>query len=148
VPCLPADDTAPAAAQLVATAALRTLSAAAGAVLLYRALVPRHHAWHWGGLARVLSLPFWRPLADLSFCSYLVHFRLLMELNFRAPTRRVLLGWQPDPLDGAGWLAYIPRLAVVGLGGALALALLLHRLVEKPIGSWLDPPCRAKAKAL
>ena len=70
-PCLPADDDVPVEGQFIATAALRTIAATAIAFLLYRALVPPQHAWHWGMLESTLSLPIWAPIVSQLCCAVL-----------------------------------------------------------------------------
>ena len=159
VPCLPPADDVPVIGQHIATAALRTFAACAAGLLLYRARVPPSHAWHWGGLEALLSLRAFRPVAVLSYCSYLVHFRILMECNFQRPVRRFLLAlpalWHrvDCSLAAAGKLSlaqaaqceieYIPRLFVLGLCSSLLLSLVLYNLVEKPaadaLSAWWKP---------
>jgi peptidoglycan/LPS O-acetylase OafA/YrhL len=136
LPCFPAADEAPIEAQLFATAALRTLAASSAAFLLYRTVIPSDNSWHAPWARSLLCLPCWTHIATISYCLYLVHFRIIMELNFRysgliAPF---------DNTDGssalesiaAHWIAYIPKLFIVSFVMSVVLATLLHQLVEKP----------------
>lgn len=137
IPCFPAGDEAPLEAQLIATAGIRTLASAAGALLLYRALVPTEHAWHWKGLAQLLSLPIFGPIATLSFCSYLLHFRVIMELNFHGYLRALILNngvVAPliDPSTAEGWILYMVKLFGVTFVISIVLAFMMHHIVEKP----------------
>lgn len=149
VPCLPPADEVPVIGQHIATAALRTFAACAAGLLLYRARVPPSHAWHWAGLEAFLSLRVFRPVAVLSYCSYLVHFRILMEVNFRKEIRQFLLTmpalWHRVDCSSvaSGQVAqceieYIPRLFAVGLFCSLLLSLVLYKLVEKPAADALS----------
>lgn len=128
IPCLPSDDNAPIEAQFFATAALRTIAAASGAFLLYTALVPADHGWSWRLLSKLLASPYLAPIAELSYCSYLLHFRVLMELCL-SHTTRDLLSWG---LERGDWVSFMPRLFVAGTVASLALAFFLHNAVERP----------------
>jgi peptidoglycan/LPS O-acetylase OafA/YrhL len=136
VPCLPSDDNQPWGAQFFATTALRTVASMCGAFLLFRALVPASHPWHWSLLCSVLSLDAWQFIAETSYCSYLVHFRVLMELNFSQRLRNLVVtftGMGPLPLEGASaWIAFMPRLWIVGSVVSLGLARVLHMFAERP----------------
>ena len=128
IPCLPSDDNAPIEAQFFATTALRTIASASGAYLLYTALVPADHVWASPPLSQLLASSYLAPIAELSYCSYLLHFRVLMELCFTHSTRD-MLSWGLAPGD---WVAFMPRLFVVGSGVSFALAFFLHHVVERP----------------
>ena len=134
-PCLPADDNAPIEAQLFATAALRTLAASSVAFLLYRTLVPSYHNWHWPVLSSFFCLKIWEPLSKLSFCSYLIHFRLLMELCFRPQLRSMLNMDPPNHFDEnrmMDWFLYLGKLFVNGALISYGLAFIMHYFVEVP----------------
>ena len=152
VPCLPPEDEVPEIGQWIATAALRTLSATAAGFLLYRVLVPPEHNWHWSTLNSLLR---WRPLAtiaQLSYCSYLLHFRVLMELNFRPAVHKWILSLPPLALGNsaaAEYIAYLPKLFVLSLSCSLLASFLLYHAVEKPaaraISALLPSPSTATA---
>merc|ERR1719231_1622719 len=135
-PCLPADDNAPLEAQLFATAALRTLAASSVAFLLYRTLVPEtNHNWHWPMLSSFFSLKLWEPIAKLSFCSYLIHFRLLMELCLRPECQQVLYMIPPTHFDEnklIDWLIYLGKLFVNGTLISFGLSYIMHYYIEIP----------------
>ena len=103
---------------------------------MFRALVPASHPWHWSLLCSVLSLDAWQFIAETSYCSYLVHFRVLMELNFSQRLRNLVVtftGMGPLPLEGASaWIAFMPRLWIVGSVVSLGLARVLHMFAERP----------------
>lgn len=135
IPCLPAEDNVPVIGQLIATAALRTLSAVAAGFLLYRALVPKEHGWHWAALNKFLSLKCFAPIATLSYCSYLIHFRLLMELNFRGNVHKWIMSLPPfasTDYTAAAYIAYIPKLFICAMLLSLCISRLLSEIVEKP----------------
>ena len=141
VPCLPPDDDVPVIGQHIATAALRTLSSAAAGFLLYRCLVPKEHGWHWGALNSVLSWRAFAPIATLSYCSYLVHFRVIMELNFRPNVHSRILSILPlraTPSSQAElYIEYIPKLFVLATVGSLLVSAVLYWAVEKPAAALL-----------
>jgi len=136
LPCLPPEDDVPMVGQWIATAAVRTLSSAAAGFLLYRALVPAEHGWHWKMFSSVLSNKIFSPIATLSYCSYLVHFRLLMELCFRRDLHAFVLSLPPHTGAAAGsakqYIEFIPKLFVLGFIGSMAASFVLYNLVEKP----------------
>lgn len=147
-PCLPADDNAPVEAQLFATAALRTLAASSVAFLLYRTLVPPNHNWHWPILSSFFCLKIWEPLAKLSFCSYLIHFRLLMELCFRSEFREMLNMIPPNHFDEnrmMDWYIYLGKLIVNGALISFGLSFVLHNVVEVPCLVTTDYFCKRRA---
>ena len=140
VPCMPAADEAPVEAQLFATAALRQLSAASMALLLYRALVSGH-AWYSPVLRAGLSF---RPLGlvgAVSYPSYLLHFRILEYLNFHGyampPGSCDLLrarGMDCVPAaEASEWVAYMIRLFAMGTFISLTVSAVFHLAVERPL---------------
>lgn len=141
IPCLPATDDVPVEGQFIATAGLRIFASIAGSFLLYRSLVPEDHDWHWKLLSSILSLSIFKPIAMLSFCSYLVHFRVILELNFRPELKEKIFDfmsympfYQNFSRDSAEcWIQYIPALFVCTFIFSMGVASILHLLVEKPI---------------
>ena len=137
IPCFPAADEAPMEAQVIATMAVRTLAASASALIAYRALVPREHAWHWNLLSSFLALPIFAPIARLSFCSYLLHFRIILEMNFRSSFRALILnngapGPAVDPVTADGWIIYQLKLFLVSFVLSMIASVVMHNAVEKP----------------
>jgi hypothetical protein len=139
----------PLEAQLFVTAALRNLSACSAALLLFRALVPSQHPWHSPFLAGFLSLSVWNEVAATSYCSYLVHFRLLMEIIYSAPLRDLIgLTIPAVTLAASGassldelvqeWLVLMMKVFLVGTGVSLFVGKVLHELVEKPAGKVVE----------
>lgn len=146
VPCLPAPppDETPEEAQFVVTAALRIFSASAAAFLLYRCLVPADHPWHFPLFSSYLSLSWWRGIAEISFCSYLIHFRLIMEIIYSSRSRE-LFGLQLPavvPVEGQSvesltneWLFLMAKVFLIGITASFVCAKILHEFVEKPTAS-------------
>lgn len=135
VPCFPAAETAPIEAQIFATVALRIASASAVAFLLFRCLIPLKHPFHWKSANAIFSSNFFKPIARLSFCSYLLHFRILMELNFDKSLRSKFVLWNglyQEPTTADEWVEYMKRLFVVGLIISLVLSFFMRVLVELP----------------
>jgi len=153
IPCLPAADDAPIEAQFFATASLRIVASISGAFLLYRALVPESHAWHWKMLNSFLSMKVFKPIATLSYVSYLIHFRLLMELNFRSQARANintffgLLSIAKEPVTAQDWSLYVIKLFIVGFALSMLCAFVIHSLVEKPCADFLGRNRKEKLKA-
>lgn len=149
VPCFPPEDSAPMEAQFFATVAIRTLAAAAVSFLLYRSLLPSNYSWSWptipysesvyNALTSILT-----PLANLSYCSYLLHFRILMELAFQPVTHQYLLQlsknklpWIPlktsDKIDnGNEGVKYLWYLFLSGFVLSYICSLVLYKFVEVP----------------
>ena len=132
IPCIPqGDEEAPVEAQLFVTAAIRTVASASGAFLLFRALVPSDHPWHWGSVSSLLSSSALQPIAEISYCSYLVHFRVLLELCYNKTPREIIsFGLSLDTAEG--WIAFMPRLFLAGTAMSLLIATALHGVVERP----------------
>ncbi len=105
IPCIPPDGDVPPVAQHIATATIRTFASISIAFLLYRyslthslthslllthsyllthahsrCLVPAENTWHFSALNNILSWKYFEPLSQLTYASYLIHFRLLMVL--------------------------------------------------------------------
>jgi peptidoglycan/LPS O-acetylase OafA/YrhL len=131
LPCVPPEDEVPLAAQHFATAALRVLSAASAALLLYRALVPQQHRWASGAARAVLSSRALAAIGRVSYPSYLLHFRLLEFLNFSGALGRPAAASE----DAAAWVGYMLRLFVTGAALSLAVAALFQAAVEKPLAA-------------
>lgn len=132
VPCIPQGDeeAPPMGAQLFITAAIRTLASASGAFLLYRALVPVEHPMHWSSLCSALSSPLLRPIANVSYWSYLVHFRLLLELCYNRATRDLIA--YGVPLSSAdNWILFMVRLFVIGAVLSILLAQMMQTSFSK-----------------
>lgn len=154
IPCLPSSDDVPLAMQQFATACIRNFAALASAFLLFRCLVPRKSVWYAPVLDFFLSSSFWSPVSKLSFCSYLIHFRVLMELNFQAPIRR-WLSWlvvhmEEIPVSSSVtkdlWIQYMLTLFVVTLIISLLLAYILHINVEMKCIQWYEKSRSDKSK--
>ena len=140
-------DEVPLEAQLFVTAALRNMAACSAGLLLYRCLVPREHPWHFSFLTSLLSLPVWKYVAEISFCSYLIHFRLLMEIIYSAPLRQFLGLILPTVVLGETqavetvvleWLMIMIKVFGIGIMVSFGLAKLLHELIEKPAADWIE----------
>ena len=149
VPCFPPEDSAPIEAQIIATVAIRTLAATAVSFLLYRSLLPSTHSWSWPtlpysdfGYNTLLTILV--PIANLSYCSYLLHFRILMELAFQPVTHQYLLQlsknklpWIPlepsDKIDnGNEGVKYLWYLFLTGSVVSYIFSYFLHNFVEVP----------------
>ena len=130
----------PVEAECAITASLQVISACSVSFILFRALVPVDHPWHWSTLAHFLSLRVWRPIARLSYCSYLIHFRLMFEINFNAKYRNLLVLWGSDlmPQTGGEYIVFMQRLFVVTFLLSMVLSWCVHVLVEAPAGRWVD----------
>lgn len=134
-PCLPADDEVPVEGQFFATAALRTLAATSVAFLLYRTMIPPSHGWHWPLLQSFLSLSIWQPIGDLSYCSYLIHFRILMELALRETSRQMFGLSLPNHFDAARiseWIFFLGKLVFFGTTVSMILSVFMRYLIEVP----------------
>lgn len=132
IPCIPqGEEEAPLEAQLFVTAAIRNVASASGAFLLYRALVPSDHPWHWSSVATILSNSALQPIAEISYCSYLVHFRVLLELCYNKASRDIIaFGLSLDTAEG--WIAFMPRLFLAGTAASFLIASVLHVVAERP----------------
>jgi peptidoglycan/LPS O-acetylase OafA/YrhL len=129
------------------TAALRNLSACSAGLLLYRTLVPVEHPWHFSSLASFFSLSIWKHVAAISYCSYLVHFRLLMEVIYSVPLQLMFGLTIPavalsattsaQSIDAlvVEWLILMVKVFVIGIGVSFTVAKILHEVVEKPAAS-------------
>jgi hypothetical protein len=147
VPCLPAEDSAPFEAQLIATAALRTMVSAAASYLLYRFLVPTDH------ISKISWFDFdvkekgkneengWRAyaivcvdqLSKITYFSYLIHFRLMLEMTFRPSWRRMVLLGEDDPTTSAGWIRYLFLLLSAVILICFPLSHMCHTYIEVPV---------------
>ena len=87
VPCVPAADEAPLEAQIFATAALRQLSAASAALLLYRALVGSAHAWDSPVIRAVLR---WVGGCSVA-CLVLGDVSVILHLTYPPPNPTITL---------------------------------------------------------
>jgi peptidoglycan/LPS O-acetylase OafA/YrhL len=133
----------PLEAQVFVTAALRNLSACSVGFLLYRTLVPTEHPWHFSALKSFFSLPIWQHIAAISFVSYLVHFRLLMEMIYSVPMQK-FFGLTFPTVEASSesdadalateWLLVMVKVFVIGIGVSFFIAKLIHEFVEKPTG--------------
>ena len=142
-------DEVPLEAQLFVTAALRNLSACSAGLLLYRTLVPIEHPWHFAALTSFFSLSVWKHIAAISFCSYLVHFRLLMEVIYSVPLQNMfgLVIPAVSLVDSSStesmdalvweWLLLMVKVLVIGVGVSFTVAKILHEVVEKPAASFI-----------
>mmetsp|Transcript_15066 Transcript_15066/g.22667 ORF Transcript_15066/g.22667 Transcript_15066/m.22667 type:complete len:130 (-) Transcript_15066:75-464(-) len=118
--------------------------ACAAGYILYSVSVPSEHPFYSPLIASFLSLPFFRPIAELSFCSYLIHFRLLMEMILN-PTVREFTGiWLPSVISSGTvsvsdlsteWISYILLNSLLGAVISLALSYIMHHIVEKPVSA-------------
>jgi len=154
VPCLPAPpiEDVPLEAQVFVTAALRNLSACSAGFLMYRTLVPVDHPWHWASLNSFFSLRVWKAIAAISFVSYLIHFRLLMEIIYSVPMQRFFglsmpsteltagagAGADADAIGSAAdalateWLVVMVKVFLIGMAVSFSFAQFIHEFVEKP----------------
>ncbi|GAB5358961.1 hypothetical protein AAMO2058_000504000 [Amorphochlora amoebiformis] len=127
-PMIPSDpDNAPDAVGLFVTVALRVLSSMAAAILIFSAVVPSSHPWHLGWLGRFLGWDIWLPISKISFASYLIHFKILMEAILRIPPPFV-----SSPADTPYYFAYVCVMNGVGLAISFTIATGLHLFVEQP----------------
>lgn len=137
IPCLPAEDTAPMEAQLFATATLRILVSIAGSILLYRCLVPQLHDWYWRGLSDFLSLNIFHPFSKLTYCSYLLHFRIILELNFTKQYHEYIINFPGNPFNDI-YINYMPKLFILTLIISLLLSIVLHYVIEVPTMKFMN----------
>lgn len=166
MPCIPPPDEAPPeVAMLIVTAALRILSSAGAATLLYTAMVtPQQSVWYSKPVSALFQLPIWKPIARISYCSYLVHFRLLMGLllhpHWRSVTGLALPSIDIATVSAASpttslsavvetsrsstaavafltnqWMLYIVMNFALGATLSLLLAAILYYTVEAPCAS-------------
>ena len=165
VPCFPPEDTAPVEAQFFATVAIRTLASAAVGFLLYRSLLPSNNSWAWPSMSVITPAynileSILVPLANLSYCSYLLHFRILMELAFQPVTHQYLLQlskgkspWTPlqvgDKIDsGDEGIKYLWYLFLIGSVLSYVCSFFLYNLVERPTMSLLKGSKSSKSKKI
>jgi peptidoglycan/LPS O-acetylase OafA/YrhL len=140
-PLDPCVEESPIESQLITTMVFRTLAATAAAFMLYRSILPSSHPTSWPALSSVLSFPPFHFLASVSFCSYLIHFRLLMELILN-PSVRAITGLtlpsvfvsESTPLDKlvTEWMTYITLNGLLGTVLSLLLASVFYFGFEKP----------------
>lgn len=149
MPCLPSPDEAPVETQWFATVAIRGFSAIAAATILFRTLVPSVHPWHWSLMTEFLSLPLWKPISSASYFSYLIHFRMLMELSLRKSLRsqiHMLFGALPEAdesqFTSTDWILFSLKMFAVVFVCSMTVSTILHHAVEKPadtaIRTWLQ----------
>jgi len=135
LPCIPqggsSADVIPMEAQIFITVALRTLSAFALGVLMLSSIVPRQSSWYIGFFDWLFNIPVLRAIGKLSFCSYLIHFRVIQELTFRyfKPSFDFTTGISQAR---TAFEIYICQLYALSLLISLLLSYLLHHLVELP----------------
>jgi peptidoglycan/LPS O-acetylase OafA/YrhL len=164
IPCFPPEDKAPLVAQFIATIAIRTLAASAVAFLLYRTLLPSNHTWAWPSVLYVesgykLLKVILVPISKISYCSYLLHFRILMELAFQPITHRYLLQLSKNKLvwmtiesnsdrieNGNEGIVYLRYLFIFGFTISLVLSYILYTFVEKPCRQLSNQLFQSKSK--
>jgi len=131
--------------QIFLSSAYRGLSCVALAVLLYRCLVPETHLWHWRSLNLILSHDVWKPISRIYFCSYLIHYRVMLELTLNPALRNLFNLHIPtatvDSSSGTVTFSYPVHLYVLKyfictLLITLPLAYILHVVVEVPCNRW------------
>lgn len=88
------------------------------------------------GRSTFLARPLWQELGRLSFAFYLVHLLVIAAVSS---------GW-PDGHPELPWRQAVP-LALAAFAIALAIAWVLHRLVEVPAQRWLLRYDRARGAA-
>lgn len=129
------------------TAALRNLSAVSASFLLYRCLVPASHPWHFGLLNSFLSLSIWKHISNITFCSYLIHFRLIMELIYSSQWRSFFGISIPAVVPSVGqtidalvseWIFLMVKIFVIGTVISFIAAKVLHEMVEKPSAAFIE----------
>jgi peptidoglycan/LPS O-acetylase OafA/YrhL len=139
-------DEVPLGAQLFVTAALRNLSACSAAFLLFRCLVPKSHPWHFGILNSFLSLSIWKEIANISFVSYLIHLRIIMELIYSSKWRSffgiiipaiIPVGAQTYESLLLEWILIMVKIFFVGMCISFAVAKVLHEVIEKPAATFI-----------
>jgi peptidoglycan/LPS O-acetylase OafA/YrhL len=164
IPCFPPEDTAPLVAQIIATVAIRTLAAISVAFLLYRTLLPSSHPWSWPSVLYFesgynLLKAILVPISKLSYCSYLLHFRILMELAFQPVTHQFLLQLSKNKLPGIALepkgriensdegIIYLRYLFIFGFIISLFLSYLLYNFIEKPAHKYAHEIFESKSKS-
>lgn len=133
-PCLPpAPGDVPVIGQHIATAAIRTFASMAISFLMYRCLLSPQHPWHFSLLNNIFSLSVLKPFARLSYCSYLVHFRVLIELCYQPSIKAFLLNGTTAELTTVdGWIEFMHKLFALGLVVSFAAAFILYKTIEEP----------------
>lgn len=154
LPCIPPSEEAPDVAQMIVTVAVRTLSATAASFLLYRCLVPSSHPWHLPFLSNILSSSMLSFVSKLSYCSYLIHFRLLLEMVFRKNIFSYFL--PPFSMVDAQTSSFTPssgdliaaayKLMVVGAAVSFVLSYILHYTVEYPCIAYFNADKKSRDK--
>lgn len=126
--------------------AFRTLAATAAAFMLYRSILPSTHSSSWPTLSSALSFPPFQYLASISFCSYLVHFRLLMELILN-PSVRAITGLklpsvyvsEATELDNlvTEWIIFIALNGLLAIVLSTLLSSVFYFGFEKPLTTFV-----------
>ena len=101
-----------------------------------RCLIPRDNSWHFGALNSILSWKHFEPLSQLTYASYIIHFRLLMELIFHQVFKRYLIGDNHYETESQ-WMGYMVRVFVIATCTSLVLAYVIHHVIEKPVQNML-----------
>jgi peptidoglycan/LPS O-acetylase OafA/YrhL len=136
----------PIESQLITTMAFRTLAATAAAFMLYRSILPSSHPSSWPALSSVLSFPPFQFLASISFCSYLVHFRLLMELILNPSVRAItgltlpsVLVSESTPLNNLvnEWILFIALNGLLAIVLSTLLSSVFHYGFENPMTTFV-----------
>ena len=127
--------------QMMFTASFRTITSAAVALLLYRATVPPTHPWHVSSLRYFLSLPLWAPLSAIAVCVYIVHYRVQLELTFKAQLRdKIGIKLPLSSSDGNNhnvilWIMALGQFVLYSGLITFVLSYLLHVAVETPFNT-------------
>ena len=125
----------PLAAQFFITVFIRSLAALAGGILLLTAVLPEGHAWRLGSLADFLKFPIFTYVGTVSYCSYLLHFRILWEiiLRYYRPSRPFVQAEGESVEEVMQRLQiYMVQVYLMAVATTMLLSTLMHQLVELP----------------
>eukprot|EP00510_Aplanochytrium_minuta_P004940 CAMPEP_0184006224 /NCGR_PEP_ID=MMETSP0954-20121128/545_1 /TAXON_ID=627963 /ORGANISM="Aplanochytrium sp, Strain PBS07" /LENGTH=546 /DNA_ID=CAMNT_0026284691 /DNA_START=36 /DNA_END=1676 /DNA_ORIENTATION=- len=139
LPCIPQEGNAseiPIEAQVFITVALRTLSSIAAAILLLTCLVPKDHPLHVDFIESLLSNSFLQWVGSISYCSYLIHFRIIQEMTlyYIKPEEGAFTLGNGKDIDAVfiEICVYFAKIFTASLLVSFSLATFLHYCVELP----------------
>eukprot|EP00511_Aplanochytrium_stocchinoi_P009795 CAMPEP_0204866802 /NCGR_PEP_ID=MMETSP1348-20121228/19197_1 /ASSEMBLY_ACC=CAM_ASM_000700 /TAXON_ID=215587 /ORGANISM="Aplanochytrium stocchinoi, Strain GSBS06" /LENGTH=242 /DNA_ID=CAMNT_0052018867 /DNA_START=539 /DNA_END=1267 /DNA_ORIENTATION=+ len=139
LPCIPQEGKGgdiPMEAQLFVTVALRTLSSIAAAVLMLTCLVPDDHPLHLGFMKSFFSSPILQWVGSISYCSYLIHFRIIQELTLyyiQPPEGAFEISDGRTVEDVFRWLTiYFAKIYVAAIVVSFLASMFLHHFIELP----------------
>ena len=138
LPCIPQPGEPtdiPITAQFFVTVFIRSLAALAGGVLMLTTIVPEDHPFRLNLLADVLSFRLFKYVGTVSYCSYLLHFRILWEIilvYYRPSTPFVSQSGETVEQVMQRIQIYMFQVYILAFLATMFFATLLHQIVELP----------------